>query len=220
MREVPDFLTKIKGGKNIIFRGHANRDWGLIPSIGRHFSRDWSEVVQREKDSLQEFKKRSVPYLKSKPTSDMEWLCLMQHHGCATRLLDFTVNPLIALFFASDFSQKNDGEVIIVNPSRTYENVSDDDLFSRKEAFAYHPPHITERIIGQSGCFVYSSQPNKPLKSPKIVRITIEAKKKIRIRSELSTLGITHSSLFPGIDGICKVLNDVLVEGLELDDFF
>jgi hypothetical protein len=220
MHYVPEFLQQINYGQKAIFRGHADKEWLLIPSIGRHFSGDWAEVVEREKRCLQEFKKRSIPYLKSTPTSDMEWLCLMQHHGCATRLLDFTINPLIALFFATELSVETDGEVIIIEPSRSYDNVSDDDLFTRKEPFAYHPPHITERIIGQSGCFVYSPRPNKPLISKKLNRITIKHHEKYRFRNELSALGVDHSSLFPGIDGVCRVLNDVLITNLEFDDLF
>jgi hypothetical protein len=218
MHYIPEFLRQINHGQKPVFRGHANKDWGLIPSIGRHFSGDWAEVVEREKVCLREFKKRSIPYLKNTPASDMEWLCLMQHHGCATRLLDFTLNPLIALFFATESSDKTDGEVIIIEPSRSNENVFDEALFSHKEPFAYHPHHITERIIGQSGCFVYSPQPNRPLIAKELKRITIKHQEKGRFRNELSFLGVNHSSLFPGIDGVCRVLNDLLVTNLEIAD--
>jgi hypothetical protein len=215
MEHVPRLLREIDTGDKIIYRGHADADWVLKPSIGRHFNGPWEYVQEWEINSLDEFKKRSVPYIKVKPNSDIEWLCLMQHHGCATRLLDFTTNPLIALFFASDPAITNEGEIIIAKYGRSYQSVSNDNLFERSNSFAYHPPHITERIIGQSGCFVYSNKPNTPLNNKQISRIPVSKKYKVAIREELKQIGISYSSLFPGIDGICQDLNDQLILELQ-----
>lgn len=218
LEKLPSLLKQTRVGENVIYRGHADHSWELKPSIGRHFEGQWSAVLEKEIKALEEFKKRSIPYLKHPPKSDIEWLCLMQHHGCATRLLDFTTNPLIALFFASDPAHRKDGSFIIAEYNRAYENVSNEKLFERKHSFAYHPPHITERIIGQSGCFVYSNRPNNPLNEKQIEIIKINKRDKFRIRSELSSLGVTYSSLFPGMDGVCKDLNDALVFDLEIEN--
>ncbi|MCG7893230.1 MAG: FRG domain-containing protein [Candidatus Thiodiazotropha taylori] len=218
MQHVAKLLAKINYGDNIIYRGHAKSEWELKPSIGRHYTRNWKNVLAHEKKSLDEFKKRSIPHLKYKPTTDIEWLCLMQHHGCSTRLLDFTTNPLIALFFASEPIQRIDGAVIIAKYGRTYENVSDENLFERSHNFAYHPPHITERIIGQSGCFVYSAAPNKQLKGKQIETIQIPWQDKYLIRRELKHIGIHFATLFPGMDGVCKDLNESLVNELLIEE--
>lgn len=142
----------------------------------------------------------------------------MQHHGCATRLLDFTTSPLIALFFASDPEEREDGALISATYGRSYEHVNDEGLFDRSNSFAYHPPHITERIIGQHGCFIYSNKPNRPLNNKKIETYKIEHRKKHLIRKELAVLGIDYSVLFPGIDGVCKNINDKLIFDLEMED--
>ena len=218
MNQVTKFLKSISSDEDIIYRGHADFEWKLIPSIGRYFTGPWGKVVEREKKSLDEFKKRAIPYLKYTPKSDIEWLCLMQHHGCSTRLLDFTSNPLIALFFATDPSIEKDGEVIVAKYGRSYENVSNEKLFERTHDFAYFPPHITERIIGQFGSFVYSSNPIQPLSDKQIDKIHIKQDSNQPIRSELKALGISHSTLFPGLDGICKDINDSLVFDLMLED--
>ena len=216
MQFIPEFLSDITESVVTIYRGHADCSWELKPSIGRHYTGDeWLNVINWEIKSLNEFKKQSLPHLKITPKSDIECLCLMQHHGCATRLLDFTSNPLIALFFASDPNIRADGEVISAKYGRTYENVSDDKLFNRTHDFAYFPPHITDRIVNQSGCFVFSRKPNAQLGGKRIERIKVPKDNKKGIRSELAQLGISYSSLFPGIDGVCQDLNDDLVLDLE-----
>lgn len=87
-----------------VFRGHANDDWELKPTIDRLDSVD---AIATEKKALEDFKKDIAIFAGAKdvsilntPNTDLKWLALMQHHGAATRLLDFSDSPFIATFFS------------------------------------------------------------------------------------------------------------------------
>lgn len=80
------------------------------------------------------------------------------------------------------------------------------------------PPHITERIIGQCGCFVYSKTPNRPLSGKQLSKVRIEYMHKNSLRRELNKLGINYATIFPGIDGICNDINSKLIWDLDLWD--
>lgn len=90
----------------LLFRGMADEKWELIPSIGRG-----NKLGFFEKEIIHEFKYR-YPEVFMKLNTNFEMLSYMQHYGLPTRLLDFTENPMIALYFACKEKKRNDGRVL------------------------------------------------------------------------------------------------------------
>ena len=159
---------------------------------------------------LDEFKRRSRPFLTHEPKNEWEWLALAQHHGLPTRVLDWTTNPLVALYFATiGGSEKEDGVVIAYRHNRPFLNpISTPDPFSIEQIEAYKPPHIAERISVQGA--ILTAEPASLEKDDSAGRESnewlVSGHSVERIRLELFKLGVTESSLFPGLDGICREL--------------
>jgi hypothetical protein len=106
-------------GKNW-YRGHSKIYNNLIPRIfrKREFVMDFLMEKETEQKNIENFK-RYAPSLNIKlpPQDDtLQWLFIMQHHGFATRLLDWTESILIATFFAVIDHQNEDGEVFTIFP--------------------------------------------------------------------------------------------------------
>ncbi len=213
-------FLRLVGGKDQepeagwFFRGQRDASWPLVSRIDRpqfveyRHRRVWSRK-EHEIWLLKEFKKRARPHLQVVPESDWEWLAIAQHHGLATRLLDWTLNPLAALFFAVEGSGEPDSAVFCYQ-HRGDTSVSFNDPFSIDEVLTYHPPHVTPRITVQAGAFTcHPTEAEEDLLGSQGVvrRIRIEGGSRGRLLGQLDNLGINRASLFPDIDAAATYLN-------------
>jgi hypothetical protein len=96
------------------FRGQADEQWRLEPSLER-LARRYKDIrADAETYAVRAFKRRAHHYLRDLPgeQDDLEWLALMRHHGAPTRLLDWTRSPYVAAFFATAEANEKDNSAI------------------------------------------------------------------------------------------------------------
>jgi hypothetical protein len=88
-------------GSLLWFRGCGRSDYKLLPTLYRHPSLSTlEEYAKLEQDLMTRFRQRSLPFHNRSLQDDWDTLFFMQHYGIPTRLLDWTENPFIALYFA------------------------------------------------------------------------------------------------------------------------
>lgn len=76
------------------FRGQRNVNWDLKPYLQR------LPGAPSETTLLTRFRQNALRMLETPARNDFDWMFLMQHYGVPTRLLDWSENALIALYFA------------------------------------------------------------------------------------------------------------------------
>jgi hypothetical protein len=200
--------------RTVFFRGQENTEWRLVPGIDRgpqlkYRIRRGLSRRSYEQLLLSEFKNSARRYLSGRPHDDWEWMAIAQHHGLATRLLDWTSNPLAALFFAVDSVGSADSAVWVYAPHSI--NPLTLQPFEVDSLVVFEPPHVDERIVSQGGCFTV--HPTEYPKWPgELGRITIPHQRRTPIQLQLRSLGITRATLFPGLDDLARHVNGVAVE--------
>jgi FRG domain len=226
---IEDYLARVLAftieKEIVVFRGQQNVKWLAVPQLGRMTPRGRQSILEVEKELLREFKRQYLPYV-PRPTEDpWELLALAQHHGLATRLLDWTANPLAALWFAveappiRDKNGVNNGVVYMFAPEKPdlVDPLTNPSPFGVKRTRFFQPTHITERIVAQQGWFSahawttrsqrYTRMETATDYKGRIEKLEIRASCFADLRSDLDRLAVNRATLFPDLVGLALHLN-------------
>lgn len=185
VHSLSDYLAIIKALKKenmdhtYAFRGMSNYTYDLLPSLGREQVASICDAENCMVNEMVTIRPSEFEHI----TSDFELLTKMQHFGIPTRLLDFSLNPLVALYFACSENFKEIGRVVCTTYSQNTDTipiieticglhrytdltgVTNDDLFPDRKLFWRYmldtrfplmikPPYFDDRIKHQLAVFM------------------------------------------------------------------
>jgi hypothetical protein len=188
------------------YRGVANTEFDLIPTIGRfeNYSPAMEQMV------FAEFRDLARPHFPESNRTEWEWLFLAQHYGLPTRLLDWTSSLLTSLYFASLGTSPSDFAVFAIQTGTWSEYPKQQHPLSSNISYFLRPPHIDQRITAQNAFFSIHDRPNIPWRPENLVRFVFRGEDRDSVQWALRFLGITHRTVFPDIGGVIQdIVHDI-----------
>jgi len=224
-----------------LYRGQADAAWELRDSLTRNLGEriPLSTALKIEKESMDRFREQAHlfldPHTLPTSTDSDAWWPLMQHFGAPTRLLDWTLSPYVAAYFAVVDLWDKSGAVWLFREMRLLRtgleilgllDVSkpgEDAIFFSEDSpegilTSRQWNYPTIRVVSQQGRFTlpfrilsdHGILIARQLRDDEMghIKITIAAEAKPAILRKLSQMNITANSLYPGLDGLGRSIKE------------
>jgi hypothetical protein len=210
-----------------LFRGHANPAWPLLPGIARPQWRSDEDQRLEEYNGYFGFVTAAGSLL---PLGADPWTIAfaMQHHGLPTRLLDWSHNFAVAVYFALKESE-GDTAIWALDPYElNSKSIGNDSLLHptqlsadyRKffidrtdtpdgDVVAIVPIRHHPRVFSQQSGFTLHADLKTPLDvlHPECVtKIPIPKEARSDAEAFLRLAGVTEFTLFPDLDGLARLM--------------
>lgn len=208
--------------KNYVFRGVSNATYkieasaarGLKEKEGRKKTAKHLKIIQ---EMVEDARVQGHGEEDGKSLSDLDLLAELQHREARTCLIDFSRNPLVALWMAcrKSSSGEADGKVSVVDISNqlTFQSVDFDSSQEQKvgdffewddqkgyQLYHWQPKYQSNRMLAQQSIFLFGGAEIEPATECIILE---NSKQNIRTSLE-NAAGITEMTLFPDFEGFTR----------------
>ncbi len=235
-----EFVDATQALEGWAFRGQHSTQWPLVSTLTRRlqtFSPDPRLWPLREARAMRIFRRKAHIHLQDHSAMDDELRCLalMQHHGAATRLLDFTKSPFVAAFFALEGATEEVCVYALNTPSLWNLAPGFDPTLTRHQIdpripgnferyFARNqlpvlwfgePSQMDRRLAAQSGLFVVPGVLDQSLDQilqgyggtqELLHQFILSPAMRAEAMHALYRMNVTYATLFPDLDGLGRSL--------------
>lgn len=207
-----------------MWRGQSNIDWRLDHGAYRRLKIEQanveeSDLIHYEQILLAQATHKGYRRQNGRELDDFELLARLQHHGAATRLLDFSRNSLVALWFCVSDNLGKYGLLVGLNVDYLGGDESNKyieeyipfikGLANLSHPQTWEPPIVSPRIAAQHSQFIFSALSKDPRSSITLdsahnanIFIAISPELKVMLAEILEkTFDIRLQTLFPDLDG-------------------
>ncbi|BFU92286.1 MAG: FRG domain-containing protein [Nitrospira sp.] len=221
--EFHEKVGQIQRYPHYVFRGQQDAAWLVEPSLTRLLGKKtkWNQVM---KNYLQRFclslrGRLDTHLLLTLPENEI--LAIGQHYGLATPLLDWTIAPYVALFFAFEHKDHpNQTEYRAVYALDEQHVTSTSMSLKPKDKIEFIRPSsgFNQRLVNQNGLFTKSppfidigswveDQFESVDDSDIFIKINIPNSDRKTCLQALNRMNINNASLFPDINGSSRFCN-------------